>query len=35
VKEKIVTLHEDYYFSFARNYASLENDLEVIILDLF
>ncbi len=35
MKEKIVTLHEDYYFSSARNYASLENDLEVIILDLF
>jgi REP element-mobilizing transposase RayT len=35
VKEKIVTLPEDYYFSSARNYASLENDLEVIILDLF
>ncbi|WP_016991396.1 REP-associated tyrosine transposase [Flavobacterium sp. ACAM 123] len=35
VKEKIVTLAEDYYFSSARNYASLENDLEVIILDLF
>jgi hypothetical protein len=35
VKEKIVTLPEDYYFSSARNYASLENDLEVIILNLF
>jgi REP element-mobilizing transposase RayT len=35
VKEKIVTLPEDYFFSSARNYASLENDLEVIILDLF
>jgi REP element-mobilizing transposase RayT len=35
VKEKIVTLPEDYYFSSARNYASLENDLEVIILDIF
>jgi REP element-mobilizing transposase RayT len=35
VKEKIVTLPEDYYFSSARNYASLDNDLEVIILDLF
>jgi hypothetical protein len=35
VKEKIVTLPEDYYFNSARNYASLENDLEVIILDLF
>jgi REP element-mobilizing transposase RayT len=35
VKEKIVTLPEDYYFSSARNYASLDNDLEVIILNLF
>jgi REP element-mobilizing transposase RayT len=35
VKEKIVTLPEDYYFSSARNYASLENDLDVFILDLF
>ena len=35
VKDKIVTLPEDYYFSSARNYASLDNDLEVILLDLF
>jgi hypothetical protein len=35
VKEKIVTLPEDYYFSSARNYATLENDLDVFILDLF
>ena len=35
VSEKIVTLPEDYYFSSARNYAGLENDLEVILLDLF
>jgi len=35
VKEKIVTLPEDYYFSSARNYAGLENDLDVILLDLF
>jgi hypothetical protein len=35
VKEKIVTLPEDYYFSSARNYASLENDLDVFILVLF
>ena len=32
VKAKIVTLPEDYYFSSARNYAGLENDLEVVIL---
>ncbi|WP_166924042.1 REP-associated tyrosine transposase [Flavobacterium poyangense] len=35
VKDKIVALAEDYYFSSARNYAGLENDLEVIVLDLF
>lgn len=34
VKDKIVTLPEDYYFSSARNYASLENEFDVIILDL-
>ncbi|HRM46576.1 MAG TPA: transposase, partial [Flavobacterium sp.] len=26
---------EDYYFSSARNYAALENELEVVLLDLF
>lgn len=35
VQEKIVTLPEDYYFSSARNYAGLDNDLEVVLLDLF
>jgi hypothetical protein len=35
VKDKVVTLPEDYYFSSARNYASLENDLDVVLLDLF
>ena len=25
----------DYYFSSARNYAALENELEVTLLDLF
>jgi REP element-mobilizing transposase RayT len=35
VKDKIVTLAEDYYFSSARNYAGLENDLDVVLLDLF
>jgi len=34
VKDKIVTLPEDYYFSSARNYAGLENDLEIVLLDL-
>ena len=35
VNEKIVTMPEDYYFSSARNYAALENELEVVLLDLF
>lgn len=35
VEQKIVTLPEDYYFSSARNYARLENELDVILLDLF
>ena len=35
VKEKIVTLPEDYYFSSARNYAGLDWEIEVVLLDLF
>lgn len=35
VVEKIVAFPEDYYFSSARNYVGLDNDLEVILLDLF
>jgi REP element-mobilizing transposase RayT len=35
VKDKIVTLPEDYYFSSARNYAGLDYQLEIILLDLF
>jgi hypothetical protein len=35
VNEKIVTIPEDYYFSSARNYAASENELEVVLLDLF
>ena len=35
VKDKIVTLPEDYYFSSARNYAGLDNELEIVLLDLF
>jgi hypothetical protein len=35
VKEKIVTLPEDYYSSSARNYAGLDYELEVIVIDLF
>jgi hypothetical protein len=35
VKDKTVTSPEDYYFSSARNYAGLDNELEVILLNLF
>jgi REP element-mobilizing transposase RayT len=35
VKDKIVVLPEDYYYSSARNYAGLENDLDIVLLDLF
>jgi REP element-mobilizing transposase RayT len=35
VKDKIVSLPEDYYFSSARNYAGLENDLDIVLLELF
>jgi len=35
VKEKIVALPEDYYFSSARNYAGLDNELDVILVNLF
>jgi hypothetical protein len=35
VKDKTITMPEDYYFSSARNYAGLENDLDVVVLDLF
>jgi hypothetical protein len=35
LKDKIVTLPEDYYFSSAHNYAGLENDLDIVLLDLF
>jgi REP element-mobilizing transposase RayT len=35
VKDKIVALPEDYYFSSARNYADLENPIKIIKLDLF
>mgnify|MGYP006205848243 CR=1 FL=1 len=34
VKDKTVSAPEDYYFSSARNYSSLENDLEVVVIDL-
>ncbi|MBE8728258.1 REP-associated tyrosine transposase [Flavobacterium hungaricum] len=34
VKDKTVSAPEDYYFSSARNYSSLENDLEVVLIDL-
>ena len=32
VKEKVVVNAEDYYFSSARNYAGLDNDLEVEVV---
>lgn len=35
VKDHIVALPKYYYFSSARNYAGLDNDLEIIMLDLF
>ncbi|TRW22319.1 transposase [Flavobacterium zepuense] len=35
VAEKFVSLPEDYYFSSARNYAGLDNDLDIVLLDLF
>lgn len=35
VTDKIVTLPEDYYLSSARNYAGLENEMDVVVLDLF
>ncbi|MGV9003727.1 hypothetical protein [Flavobacterium sp.] len=35
VKEKLVTQPKDYYFSSVRNYARLENELDIILLDLF
>lgn len=34
VKDKIVALPEDYLYSSARNYAVLENELDIILLDL-
>jgi hypothetical protein len=35
VKDRIVTLAEDYYFSSAINHTNLVNDIEVVVLDLF
>ena len=35
VVEKIVSNPEDYWFSSARNYAELDNDLEIFRLELF
>lgn len=34
VKEKIVAKPEEYVYSSARNYAGLEGELEVVIIDL-
>ena len=35
VRDKIVAFPEDYYYSSARNYAGLDNELAIILLDLF
>lgn len=35
VVSQIVTLPEDFYFSSARNYGGLSNELDIIILPLF
>ncbi len=35
VKDKIVVFPEDFYYSSARNYAGLDNELDIILLDLF
>ena len=35
VEELVVSSPEHYYFSSARNYAEMENDLDVVLLYLF
>ncbi len=35
VMDKIVASPEDYVFSSARNYADLDNELEVVVLNMF
>ncbi len=35
VKDKIVIWHEDYYFSLASNYAGVDYEIEVVLVDLF
>jgi REP element-mobilizing transposase RayT len=35
VKEEIVSKPEDYLYSSARNYAGLENHLDITLLDIF
>ena len=35
VKDKIVAFQEDYYCSSSKNYAGLDNELAIILLDLF
>ena len=35
VKDKIVAFPEDYYYGSARNYAGSDNELAIILLDLF
>ena len=35
IKDKIAALPEEYCFSSAINYAGLDDDLEVVLLDFF
>ncbi|GAA3626747.1 hypothetical protein GCM10022397_10480 [Flavivirga jejuensis] len=35
VNDKIVSNPEDYVFSSARNYASLDSELDIVILHIF
>lgn len=35
LKDKIVTLPEDYFFTSPRNYAGLKYELEIVLIDLF
>lgn len=35
IKDKTVTFPEDYYFTSVRNYAGLEYELDIALLDLF
>ncbi len=35
LKDKILTKPQEYYYSSPRNYASLDNELQIILLDFF